>query len=192
MNLNVIRNDQRIINIDFWITEKNKTYSAQRFRSCAFLHMLLFRCAILFFFSSLISIVFSFQWYHVIGFWNINLPSYWNSNGANGPHLTQYLKKRFFGNIFLLNFNQHKISFSMTDSMIGFWNMEFLTNWNNYKKGVSFQRSCPNMLKVFEAGVSPWALYIPNLYENRLDQSLFLVWPLVYWTTNVHHDLIMQ
>ena len=162
-------------------------FVAAPFYICYFLGVL--SC---FFFSSLISFVFSFQWYHVIGFWNINLPGYWNSNGANGPHLTQYLKKGFFGNIFFLNFNQHKISFSMTDSMIGFWNMEFLANWNNYKKGVSFEGSCPNMLKVFEGGVSPWALHIPNLYENRLDLSLFLVRPLVYWTTNVHHDLIMQ
>ena len=72
--------------------------------------------------------------------WPVNLLGFWKSKGADGPHLTQYLENLgIYGIKIFLNFNQHKISFPMTDSMIGFWNFKFLANWNRgSKKGVSF------------------------------------------------------
>ena len=72
--------------------------------------------------------------------WPVNLLGYWKSKGEEGPHLTQHLKNLgIYGIKIFLNFNQRKISFPMTDGMIGFWNFKFLANWNRgSKKGVSF------------------------------------------------------
>ena len=117
-----------------------------------------------FFFSSLIRVIFSSQWYDVIGFWNINQLGYWKSKGADGPHLTQKLiNLGICGIKIFLNFNQRKISFPMTDSMIGFWNFKFLANWNSgSKRGSHYRAHFSKCVRFLKVGFSAWVLYIPH------------------------------
>ena len=131
---------------------------ATSFYICCFLDVL--SC----FFSSLISVIFPIQWFDVIGFWNINLLSYWKSNGANGPHLTQYLKIwGILGISILLNFNQHKISFPIAYSIMSFWNFKCLANMNSGgKKGSHSKGHFSKCLRFLKVGFSAWALYIPH------------------------------
>ena len=92
--------------------------------------------------SCLFCFFFKFNQRHIFFpvMWPVNLLGYWKSKGEEEPHLTQHLKNLgIYGIKIFLNFNQRKISFPMTDGMIGFWNFKFLANWNSGgKKGVSF------------------------------------------------------